>query len=101
MRTDKHLLVTRTIPTQPEHRASVSLYLSEAQGSGFETTRRMLKVGVEPASASVAARLQVDEGSSVFARRKLMLADGIPIRVATSYFPVGLVQGTPLQATDF
>lgn len=94
-------LVERSLPTQPDVRASASLYLAEADGQGFAASRRMLDVGTEPCPAGVAAGHGATAGDPVFVRRKLMLADGVPVRIATSYFPLALAEGSPLEAPDF
>lgn len=94
-------LVERSLPTQPEVRASASLYLAEAERQGVTPGRRMLDVGTEPCPAGVAAGHGAAAGDPVFVRRKLMLADGVPVRIATSYFPLALAEGSPLEAPDF
>lgn len=94
-------LVERSLPTQPAVRASASLYLAEAEGQGVTPSRRMLYVGTEPSPATVAAGLGVTDGERVFARRKLMFADDVPVRIATSYFLLELADDSPLTAPDF
>ena|SRR5680860_677495 len=61
----------------------------------------MLYVGAEPSPAHIASRLGAGTGEPVFARRKLMFANDIPVRIATSYFPLALAEDTPLAAPDF
>ncbi len=95
------VLVQRAIPTEPKARGSASLYLAEAERQGVEGERRMLFVGLEPASGHVAACLRVDPGTGVVARRKLMTADGVPVRIATSYFRAGLFAGTRMSEPEF
>lgn len=94
-------LVQRSLPTHPGVRASASLYLAEADGQGFAASRRMLDVGTERCPAHVAAGLGTRGGERVFVRRKLMLADDVPVRIATSYFPLSLAEGSSLAAPDF
>lgn len=94
-------MVERWLPTSPDVRASASLYLSEAERQGVTPGRRMLNVGREPCPEHLAGLLSVEPGHPVFARRKLMLADDVPVRIAASYFRVDLVEGTPLTAADF
>lgn len=94
-------LVERSLPTQPAVRASASLYLAEADGQGFAASRRMLDVGTEPCPADVVDRMGATPEEAVFVRRKLMLADDVPVRIATSYFPRALAEGSPLEAPDF
>src|SRR5438132_469718 len=98
---DTHVVVERAIPTEPGIRASRSLYLSETEHQGVAPSRQMLKVGPEPAAAHIAARLGVAEGDDVVVRRKLMSANGIPIRISGSYFLPAFAEETGLDQADF
>lgn len=80
------VLVSRSIPTDPAVRGSKSLFLMEAEQQGLRPDRKMLYVGPEPASEHIAACLQVEPGDEVIARRKMMTANDVPVRIATSYF---------------
>ncbi|WP_245966929.1 GntR family transcriptional regulator [Sphaerisporangium album] len=95
------VLVRRSLPTEPAVRASASLFVAEAERQGVRASRRMLYVGPEPAGDRVAAALRVEPGTDVLARRKLLLADDVPVRVATSYFRLDLFGGTPLCEPGF
>lgn len=95
------VLVERALPTAPEVRGSASLYLAEARRQGVAAGRRMLDVGPELAPPRVAEYLRIPAGGRAFARRKLMLANDVPVRVATSWFRLETAEGTPLSAADF
>ncbi|MER7211810.1 UTRA domain-containing protein [Streptosporangium sp. NPDC000239] len=95
------MVVRRSLPTQPAVRGSASLFMTEAAAQGITPGRRMLGVGEEPASGDVAAALRVEPGTDVLARRKLLLAGDVPVRIATSYFRLDLFGGTPLCDPDF
>ncbi|MEU4409674.1 UTRA domain-containing protein [Streptosporangium sp. NPDC023963] len=95
------VLVRRALPTDPAVRASASLFLAEAERQGVTPGRRMLYVGPEAAGEHVAACLRVEPGAEVIARRKMMTADGIPVRIATSYFRADLFGGTRLAEPGF
>ena len=95
------VLVQRALPTPPAIRGSVSLFLVEAEAQGIKADRRMLYIGPEPATESVAACLRVEPGDDVIARRKLMLANTVPVRVATSFFRVDLFGQTRLAQPEF
>src|SRR5437660_959370 len=97
---DAHVVVERAIPTEPGIRASRSLYLSETEHQGVTPSRQMLKVGPEPAAAHIAARLGVAEDDDVVVRRKLMSANGIPIRISGSYFLPAFAEETGLDQAD-
>ncbi|WP_307848612.1 UTRA domain-containing protein [Microbispora oryzae] len=95
------VIVRRSLPTEPAVRASESLFLTEAARQGVRAGRRMLYVGAEAAAPDVAAALRVEPGADVLARRKLLLAGDVPVRVATSYLRLDLFGGTPLSEPGF
>jgi hypothetical protein len=95
------VLVQRALPTDPATRGSVSLYLVEAERRGIKADRRMLYIGMEPASEHIAACLRVEPGDEVVARRKLMLANDVPVRVATSFFRADLFGNTRMAEPEF
>ncbi|MFC5829241.1 GntR family transcriptional regulator [Nonomuraea insulae] len=95
------VLVRRALPTEPAVRGSESLFLAEAEQQGLKAGRRMLYVGLEPAGAQVAACLGVGAGAEVVARRKMMTANEVPVRIATSYFRADLFGGTRLAEPGF
>jgi hypothetical protein len=89
-------------PTNPATvRKSVSLYLVKAERQGIKADRKMLYIGPEPATEHVAATLQVEPGEDVIARRKLMFANGVPVRIATSFFRADLFADTRMAEPDF
>ena len=61
----------------------------------------MLYVGLEPASEHVAACLWVEPGTEVIARRKMMVANNVPVRIATSFFRADLFGDTRIAKPDF
>jgi DNA-binding GntR family transcriptional regulator len=98
---EPRVLVRRALPTEPAVRGSKSLFLAEAERQGVKAGRRMLYVGLEPASDHVAACLRVESGTEVVARRKMMTANDVPVRIATSYFRADLFGGTRLAEPEF
>jgi GntR family transcriptional regulator len=52
------------------------------------------------APADVAEKLDLDEGSSVIVRRRIFLADGVPIALTDSYYPVSLAAGTKIEEPE-
>ncbi|MGW5685405.1 UTRA domain-containing protein [Nonomuraea sp. NPDC003754] len=95
------VLVQRALPTEPAVRGSKSLFLAEAERQGLKADRRMLYVGLEPASDHVAPCLHVEPEAEIIARRKMMLANDVPVRIATSYFRVDLFGDTRLAEPEF
>lgn len=94
-------MVRRVLPTDPAVRGSASLFVIEAERQGLRADRRMLYVGSEPAGAAVAATLRVATGDPVIARRKLLIANEAPVRIATSYFRADLFGGTRIAKPGF
>jgi DNA-binding GntR family transcriptional regulator len=94
-------IVERALPTEPVVRGSASLFLTEAAGQGVTGGRKMLYVGLEPATDRVARALGVEPGSDVLARRKLLSVNAVPVRIATSYLRADLFAGTALAGEDF
>ncbi|MEV0349437.1 UTRA domain-containing protein [Nonomuraea sp. NPDC050680] len=95
------VLVQRALPTEPAVRGSKSLFLAEAERQGLKAGRRMLYVGLEPAGDHVAACLRVEPGTEIVARRKMMTANDVPVRIATSYFRADLFGDTRLAEPEF
>jgi len=95
------VLVQRALPTEPTVRGSVSLFLVEAERQGLSPERRMLYIGLEPATEHVAACLRVEPGDEVLARRKLMTANGVPVRIATSFFRADRFSDTRIAEPEF
>ncbi|HEX2179251.1 MAG TPA: UTRA domain-containing protein [Actinomycetota bacterium] len=79
-------LVRRAIPTDPAVRSSESLFLTESAGQAGRPSRKLLSSGLAPAPAAVAERMGVAPGDDLLTRRRLMLVDDVPVRVAVSYF---------------
>jgi GntR family transcriptional regulator len=95
------VLVERALPTEPAIRGAASLFLAEAERQGIRADRKMLYIGPEPASDHIAACLQVRPGDDVIARRKLMLANDVPVRIATSCFRADLFGNTRMAEPEF
>ncbi|WP_131740256.1 GntR family transcriptional regulator [Actinomadura roseirufa] len=95
------VIVQRALPTDPATRGSASLFLVEAERQGVAAGRRMLYVGPEPAGEHTAACLHVEPGEEVIARRKMMTANEVPVRIATSFFRGDLFRGTRIAEPDF
>lgn len=94
-RTAPRVLVQRALPTPPAVRGANSLYLEEARLQGISTAERvMLFVGTEPVADHIATCLRIEPGTEALARRKLMSAESVPVRIATSYFRADLFAGT-------
>ena len=63
------VLVQRPLPTEPATRGAPSLFLAEMERQGIRADRKMLYIGLEPASEHIATCLRVQTGDDVVARR--------------------------------
>lgn len=94
-------LCTRAIPIDPAVRSSESLFLTESSGLTASPSRRLLFVGLWPAPGPVARRMGVPAGTELLVRRRLMLIDGIPVRLACSFFLAGSPESDELERQAF
>lgn len=97
----RRVLVRRALPTPAADRGSTSLFLAEADRQGIVASRKMLYVGLESASDHIASVLRVEPGADVIARRKLLLANDVPVRIATSFFRADLFGQTRIAEPGF
>ena len=63
---------------------------------GQAPEQELVEVATVSAPAEVAIRLGVEDGSPVVVRRRVFFADGEPVALCDSYYPVGLADGTPI-----
>ncbi|GAA4632134.1 hypothetical protein GCM10023196_064330 [Actinoallomurus vinaceus] len=90
------VIVHRSLPSEPAMYGAGCMFLSVAERQGVHAELRVLGVGLEPAPEHVATCLRTRPGEDVIARRRLMLADEVPVRIAVSYFRTDLFGGTPV-----
>jgi hypothetical protein len=83
------VIVHRALPGAPDLAGSAA-----AERQGLRPGIRILSVGVEPSSEHVATCLRIQAGDEVIARRRLILADEVPVRLVASYFRADLFAGT-------
>jgi GntR family transcriptional regulator len=84
------VIVHRALPGAPDLPGTSAT----AERQGLRPGIRMLTVGAEPSSEHVASCLRIQAGDEVIARRRLILADEVPVRLVTSYFRADLFAGT-------
>ncbi|MGW3826382.1 GntR family transcriptional regulator [Streptomyces sp. NPDC005071] len=90
--------IVRGRPAVVEHkdrRGSEALARDETQTPG-----RLVEVGQVPVPARVASVLGLPKRAKVLVRRFLVVEDGEPVELVSSYFPAGLVEGTELESAD-
>src|SRR5262249_31330647 len=69
-----------------------------SERQGLRPGIRILSVDTEPSSEHVATCLRIQAADEVIARRRLILADEVPVRLVTSYFRPDLFAGTCVSA---
>ncbi|MFF3873215.1 GntR family transcriptional regulator [Streptomyces sp. NPDC001978] len=90
--------IVRGRPTVVEHkdrRGSEALARDESQTPG-----RLVEVGQVPVPARIASVLGLPKRAKVLVRRFLVVEDGEPVELVSSYFPAGLVDGTELGSVE-
>jgi GntR family transcriptional regulator len=85
------VIVHRALPGTTDLQGATA---TAAERQGLRPGIRVLSVGAEPSSEHVATCLRIQAGDEVIARRRLILADEVPVRLVTSYFRADLFDGT-------
>lgn len=80
-------------------KAGRGAFMADAAVSGFTPTT-VVTVRTEPADARTADALDLDEGTLVVVRDRVMSADGVPVQLAVSRFPAAIAAGTRLEQVD-
>lgn len=65
-----------------------------------QTSGRLVEVGRVPAPARVASALGLPKRAKVLVRRSLVVEDGEPGELISSYLPVGLVEAAELESAQ-
>jgi GntR family transcriptional regulator len=88
------VIVHRALPSAPGQSGAAGAFVTAAERQGLHPGIRILFVGAEPASEHVATCLRIQTGDEVVVRRRMILADDVPVRLITSYFRADLFAGT-------
>jgi hypothetical protein len=94
------VIVHRALPTVPGSHGPAGAFVTAAERQGLRPSKRVMFVGTEPSSEHVASCLRIQAGDEVIARRRLILADDVPVRLVTSYFRADLFAGTCVAEPD-
>ena len=94
-RSGRGSIVLRKRVDQPAEK--MSGFSEDMRRRGLQPSYRLLKVGREPATASVAEALEVRRGAKVFMSHRVLLADGEPIGHALSWLAPGCSGGIARQ----
>lgn len=84
-----------------KHRdAGKAAFLAEAEKSGYQPGVDRIRVYRTRASEAIAERLRLAPDTEVIMRDRRYTANGVPVEIATSYLPVELAAGTPIEEED-
>jgi GntR family transcriptional regulator len=87
-----------TFAAEPRFRQSATVlrsFFDELVGQGTTPVSRLLSVEERVAPAALAATLDLDPGESVYTVTRVRSANGIPMVIERSNFPVRIVPGLP------
>lgn len=79
----------RPVSGNPRRGAALS-FSSEMEDAGRVPSSRVLSLGRKVATKGISRRLEVGDGTPVWEIRRLRLADGVPLQLATAYIPCEL-----------
>jgi GntR family transcriptional regulator len=67
---------------------------------GQSPRQDITEVASTTAPPDVASKLDLDEGSAVIVRRRIFLADNMPVALTDSYYPMDMAAGTAIEQPD-
>ncbi|MFF1870314.1 GntR family transcriptional regulator [Kitasatospora herbaricolor] len=82
--------------TRANRAAGLGGFAADMRALGLEYRQEMLHLGEVPAPRRIAERLNLSVDAPVFVRRRRMWGGGEPMQLADSYYPLDLVEGTPI-----
>ncbi len=94
------VIVHRALPSVQGVGGLVTSFVAAAERQGLRPGIRILSVACEPSSEHVATCLRIQAGDEVIARRRMVLADEVPVRLVTSFFRADLFAGTCVAEPD-
>ncbi|MGN9774915.1 GntR family transcriptional regulator [Micromonospora sp. H33] len=80
----------------PQSPGQEDVWAADAAQQGGVGTQRLLEVTETMPTTEVAKALQLEAGTPVVVRRRLMLLDDRPVELTDSYYPLSIAQGTAL-----
>jgi DNA-binding GntR family transcriptional regulator len=87
--TEVAALGSSNIASRVQHHAATGRALSSQE------TSHILEVGTVGADEAVASRLEVEPGTLVYVRRRVVTRDGAPVHTSSSYYLPFVVEATP------
>lgn len=91
--------LARSRLSRAERDAGRGTFTTDAHSGGW-TTRVDVEIRTEPAGDDVATALDLEPGTEVLVRDRVMAADDIPVQLATSYLPREVTAGTAIEEED-
>jgi DNA-binding GntR family transcriptional regulator len=73
----------------------VTTYAATGRALAQDETSQIIEVSTVGADETVASRLEVEPGSPVHVRRRLVSRRGMPIHLSSSYYPTFVIDVTP------
>lgn len=89
---------TGTVVTRPASdniAARVRTHAATGKALAAGETSRILEVGTVGADETVAARLEIEPGTPVHVRRRVVSRDGAPVHLSSSYYAAFVIEATP------
>ncbi len=90
------VIVHRSLPTAPGLGGPAHTFAAAAERQGVRLEVSLLTSGREESSEHVASLMRIRAGDEVLARRRRIIADGVPIRLVGSFFRADLFADTPV-----
>ncbi|MEU9110021.1 GntR family transcriptional regulator [Streptomyces xanthophaeus] len=82
-------------PISSNIKSRVDTYAATGKALAEGEVSRILEVGTVAADEIVAARLDVEPGTPVAVRRRVVSRDGVPVHYSSSYYPAYVIAATP------
>ncbi|GAA1213211.1 GntR family transcriptional regulator [Prauserella alba] len=80
--------------------AGKAAFIAEADKAGYQPGVDRIEISRTTATETIAERLRLPAGDEVLVRDRRYLANGRPVEVATSYLPIAIADGTPIEEPD-
>jgi len=101
VRPKPHVRLLVTGASFRKHRAlGLPGFNAQALEQGQRPEQQIRSVATVAASLEIAARLGLDEGSSVVMRQRMFLLEGEPAALCDSYYPAEWAAGTPIDQPE-
>ncbi|MEU3956038.1 GntR family transcriptional regulator [Streptomyces achromogenes] len=82
-------------PGSPTIAARVQTHAATGRALDPDETSRIVEVGVVGADETVAARMDVEPGTPVHVRRRVVSRGGVPVHLSSSYYSADVIEAVP------